>query len=396
MEIPEYTLETKEKAMLALRQLYAQSGYLPYTMSKFEEYDLYAKNRAFLKGEEIMTFTDFGGKLMALKPDVTISIVKNDAGEGKTRKVYYNENVYRAEGSYHEFHERMQSGLECIGEIDLFAVCEVLDLAAKSLKVLGGDSLLAVSHMGFVAGLLDEAEELTKDGKREILACISAKNEHALRLKCAEKGLSDDLTDRLAKLAGIYAPLNKSIKLLREISVNEKTDEAVDELEAIASAFNETSLALDDMREKGRTVAGLEEYRHIPETLKSEEIMIDFSLVNDMSYYNGIIFQGFISGVPETVLSGGRYDNLLRRFGKQGGAIGFAVYLDLLARFSKTGDEYDIDTLLVYDEKSAPKDVFKAMASIKSLGRSIRAVPEDNGDIRYRTKLIMQAGGIIR
>ena len=61
-------------------------------------------------------------------------------------------------------------------------------------------------------------------------------------------------------------------------------------------------------------------------------VRVDFSIVNDMNYYNGIVFRGFIDGVPESVLSGGQYDILMRKMGRQAGAVGFAVYLDLLER----------------------------------------------------------------
>lgn len=369
MNIPEYALLGEEKAMLALRAIYAESGYMPYTMSKFEEYDIYAKNRAFLK-EDIITFTAPTGKLMALKPDVTLSIVKNDTGEGKTRKVFYNENVYRQMGSTHEVREIMQSGLECIGDIDLFSVCEVLELASRSLNALGGENLLVVSHMGFVSGLLD-GTELSNAEKSEILDCISAKNGHSLRDKCAILGLDNDLTERLAALADLYAPLDKSIAMLRELSTNDLTNSAVSELEAIA-------LALDSS----------------VKDINSSKIIVDFSLVNDMRYYNGIIFQGFISGVPEAVLSGGRYDKLLERFGKKGGAIGFAVYLDLLSRVNKQPVEYDVDTLLIYGEDNSPKEVFALMAQLQSEGKTVRAQKEDNGDVRYREKLTITAGGV--
>ena len=81
-----------------------------------------------------------------------------------------------------------------------------------------------------------------------------------------------------------------------------------------------------------------------------EKVNLDFSIVNDMDYYTGIIFQGFINGVPSSILSGGRYDNLLRKLGKDADAIGFAVYLDLLERFDSKEKEYDVDTLLLYEE----------------------------------------------
>ena len=73
-----------------------------------------------------------------------------------------------------------------------------------------------------------------------------------------------------------------------------------------------------------------------------EKVNLDFSIVNDMDYYTGIIFQGFINGVPSSILSGGRYDNLLRKLGKDADAIGFAVYLDLLERFDSKEKEYGV------------------------------------------------------
>ena len=61
---------------------------------------------------------------------------------------------------------------------------------------------------------------------------------------------------------------------------------------------------------------------------------LDFSLVSDSNYYNGIIFKGYLEGVPDRVLSGGRYDRLMEKMGKRAKAIGFAVYLDELERIT--------------------------------------------------------------
>ena len=73
----EQTLSFGEKMTFSLRSLYEQYGYARYKMSKFEEYDLYARNKDFLISDSVITFTDTNGRLMALKPDVTLSIVKN-------------------------------------------------------------------------------------------------------------------------------------------------------------------------------------------------------------------------------------------------------------------------------------------------------------------------------
>ena len=77
---PELTLKDDEWAIFRLRMLYRQYGYTYYKMSKFEEYDLYVRNKSFLGSDNILTFTGTDGKLMALKPDVTLSIIKNTKG----------------------------------------------------------------------------------------------------------------------------------------------------------------------------------------------------------------------------------------------------------------------------------------------------------------------------
>ena len=128
-------LSFNEKVIFSLRSLYASRGYAQYKMSKFEEYDLYARNKDFLISDSVITFTDTNGKLMALKPDVTLSIIKNIKDEPSAlHKVFYNENVYRISGGTHSYKEIMQAGLECFGDIDTFSICEVVSLAARKKR----------------------------------------------------------------------------------------------------------------------------------------------------------------------------------------------------------------------------------------------------------------------
>ncbi len=147
MKIENKLLRNDEKAVFALRSLYEKYGYAQFKMSKFEEYDLYVRNKDFLVSDNIITFTDTNGKLMALKPDVTLSIIKSsDDEKGYTQKVYYNENVYRVAKSTASFKEIMQVGLEAFGNIDDYNICEVLTLAAKSLKSISASCVLDISH----------------------------------------------------------------------------------------------------------------------------------------------------------------------------------------------------------------------------------------------------------
>jgi len=71
----EYNLKPDEKATLQLRGLYEEYGYQKYKMGKFEEYSLYVNNRDFLAGDKVLTFTDLDGRLLAMKPDVTLSVI---------------------------------------------------------------------------------------------------------------------------------------------------------------------------------------------------------------------------------------------------------------------------------------------------------------------------------
>ena len=108
MEFDEKVLKNGEYAVFELRALYQRYGYTQYKMSKFEEYDLYVQNKDFLVGDGVITFNDTDGKLLALKPDVTLSIIKKSKDEGGvTQKVYYNENVYRISKNTHTFKEIM-------------------------------------------------------------------------------------------------------------------------------------------------------------------------------------------------------------------------------------------------------------------------------------------------
>ena len=111
-----------------------------------------------------------------------------------------------------------------------------------------------------------------------------------------------------------------------------------------------------------------------------------------MSYYNGVIFRGYLPGLPSGVLAGGRYDNLLRRMGKQGGAIGFAVYLDQLERLEKAG-EFDVDTLLLYRAGDDPAAVARLADSLAEQGKTVRVERNIPQGLRYRETVRFGEGG---
>jgi ATP phosphoribosyltransferase regulatory subunit len=102
-------------------------------------------------------------------------------------------------------------------------------------------------------------------------------------------------------------------------------------------------------------------------------LRIDFSVVNDMQYYNGIVFRGFVYGVPVSVLSGGQYDRLMRKMGRSAGAIGFAVYLDELERTVPEDSAPDADVLLLYGEGVSPARVCREVRALTAAGKTVMA-----------------------
>ena len=113
-----------------------------------------------------------------------------------------------------------------------------------------------------------------------------------------------------------------------------------------------------------------------------------------MSYYNGLIFQGFIGGVPTAILSGGRYDNLMEKLGKKTQAIGFAVYADQLERCDTDTERFDVDVLLTYE---LGVDVSKLTAAVKMLtanGTRVRVQKTKSDRLRYKQLLKLGDGGL--
>jgi len=289
MIIDDKLLTDNERVSFKLRKIYDDAGFERYTMTKFEEYKLYAGHMDFLVSDNVITFTDTNGKLMALKPDITLSIVKNFASKpSELRKVYYNENVYRISKGTGSFKEITQAGVEIIGDKENVSSKEILMLAEKSLCEIDGDTVLNVSHLGILMKAIDSVLEFGKS-KDELVNIVKSKAVYEL----------DDKYKYLIEIMTMFGTFNQ---------VKDKLMSICKEIEAMNEFF--------DFAE---SVEGLE-----------DNAIVDFSLVLDTNYYNGIVFAGFKSGVPDSVLSGGRYDKLLQKMGLKSKAIGFAIYLDKL------------------------------------------------------------------
>lgn len=326
-------LKYDEQAVFLLRSLYSKYGYKQYKMRKFEEYDLYVRNKDFLISDSVITFTDTNGKLMALKPDVTLSIVKNTKdSDGSVQKVYYDENVYRVSKGTRSYKEIKQAGLECIGDVDTYCVCEVLSLAVKSLMTISESCVVDVSDLAILFALYDYIG-LSYEARKRMTSLISDKNTHEMKRLCEDMSVSAESTALLEEL----------------ISYNGTPDEIL--------------LKLKAMTERIGAQAEFSEFESVVSSLDEElqsKLRIDFSVVSDINYYNGIVFKGFIDKIPDSVLSGGRYDSLMQSMSRKSKAIGFAVYIDMLERFNVKEREFDYAAVLLYSENDGISTVKNA------------------------------------
>lgn len=342
MRISRNLMKNEEIATFELRNLYQKYGYRQFKMGKFEEYDLYVRNKDFLEADSIITFND-NGRLMALKPDLTLSIIKNyHHTHGYVEKIYYSENIYRASKSAHAYKEILQTGLECMGDIDLYHICEVTALAAKSLAAISASYVLEISHMGLLEAVMQPLEEALK---KQILHCIGQKNLHEIQRLCSEHHIDEQVYRSIELLVSTYGSWRKVLSVLKKAGFTGKAKETVEELETVCSILAANRLA--------------------------KNINIDFSIVNDMSYYSGILYKGFVKGIPNSILSGGRYDGLMERMGKKAGAIGFAVYLDSLDRLDVREKEFDFDVVFLYEDNDDLRLVMQEARTMREAGESV-------------------------
>ena len=349
MTFDQNILKYDEKAVFVLRELYSKYGYRQFKMSKFEEYDLYSKNKEFLVSDGVITFNDTNGKLLALKPDVTLSIIKNSKEDTGVEKFYYNENVYRISESSHTYKEIMQTGLECIGKITFKEVCEVAELAIKSLSLISKDFMLHISHIGLVNALLREY-----NGDTSAVKYISEKNAGALISICDENQF-----EAIKCLVKNYESSKTLISDLEELGKSDEYKSALNELKDI--------------------------YNLLEKLGYEKNVCIDFSVINSSGYYSGIVFKGYINGIASKVLSGGQYDKLMKSMNRNAGAIGFAVYLDTLERL-ETGN--DIAKEEEYINVALPKGRLgeKVYAMFEAAGFDCPSIKETNRKLIFENE----------
>ena len=322
-------MSKKDLVLLNIRKMYDSYGYKKISLPSFEEYDLYNENKDFID-RNVLTVMSPNGKLLALRPDITLSVAKKVSKDQslKYSKIYYQENTYNLT-KYVGYEEDEQLGIELIGKESTFLDFEIINLAVESLDIINKKSMIVLSHAGFISSVFENFD-LEYEIKEEILDCINRKNSHDIqKILKSNEHISENVKKLIYKIPELSGNLENIEKELLKYEINGNTKKILSELKQLNSL--------------------------LMKFYKKSKIIFDFSVVKNLNYYNGIILQGYIEGFPNVILTGGRYDKLFEKFGVDTGAVGFAILTDGLKGYYKDTDKKDFNVLIAYDNSDFEK-----------------------------------------
>ncbi|MBR1384851.1 MAG: ATP phosphoribosyltransferase regulatory subunit [Ruminococcus sp.] len=294
-----------------LASLFNSFGYSEVVTPGIEFYDLFSGSSRHFRQDMMYKLTDSKGRLIVIRPDSTVPIARLVSTRLTAAvlplRLYYNQPVYENNALLKgRSDEIAQSGIELIGGEDTErADYEAMCLALEALDRFDSDNFrFEIGDIGYFKELVSKLD-VDDSTREEIRLLISAKNFPAL----------NDILDEVGN-----TPITASLKALPRLFGGEEVFEKAsslytdDKINAILSHLNDVYRKLCDLGYGGK-------------------ISVDLGIVSHVDYYTGIVFKGYLSGVGQSVLKGGRYDGLLSEFGRPCPAIGFGVNCDDVASY---------------------------------------------------------------
>ena len=295
------------------------AGFLLMQTPSIEYFDVFADNIGLTPSRELYKFHDKEGNTLVLRPDFTPAMARAFS------KLYFDENApvglcylgntfVNGNDLNGRLKESTQIGAELYNDGSVEADASMISLVVKCMKSAGFDDfVVSVGNGNFFKGLF---EQLGIDGTMEqtLRELISAGNYYKTRELLSEAGVSEDMTELIVHISDTYNTAGSLSELKKRVS-SDKCTEALDRL-----------IDITDILEK----ESLDKY-----------ISIDLGLLNKYNYYTGVLFRAYTLGFGDAVMKGGRYDNLVREFGKDTPAIGFGISLDELLIALDTREKHD-------------------------------------------------------
>ena len=335
----------RRKVESAIKEVLIPRGFAEVITPALEFYDVFSGEPDGIPQEEMYKLTDQKGRLLAVKPDLTMPIARLAATRLKDHplplRLYYNQNAYRITPALSGRSDEVdQIGIELIGSGTRRADLEVIVTAIEAMsQATSQEFRLELGHSG-IFGALVEALELNEIQTEEIRSLIESKNYPAL-VDRLERMPNQQAAHALGQLPALFGG-EEVLDTLSQLIQLPKIEEIVVYLRSILSDLEKLGLL--------------------------GQVTLDLGIVNRNDYYTGIVFQGYLEGAGDVVLNGGRYDRLLSHYGADLPAIGFAINVDAVARMARSQMQFQLlPDVLVY---AYPGYEVKALQEIDKLIRT--------------------------
>jgi ATP phosphoribosyltransferase regulatory subunit len=312
-----------------IEQVMRKFGYKPILTPNFEYYDMYNMDQS-LSRDKMFKLIDKNGKVLVLRPDATIPICRMAANTFKdpkeVLKFSYITTIFREDNSKTNYKKDfIQGGVEYFGNNSPDCDAEIIAVAISMLLNLGLDKIhIDIGQVAFLDGLF-HGLDLAKKEKERINELIENKNLGDLKLYLNKLQISPDVFDTILKIPMLFGSYQKVIPQAEKLCRNESMKTALDNVKEVYKMLK---------------LYGLEKY-----------VYLDFGFTNQLNYYSGLIFKGYAEDWGDSILSGGRYDQLSSTFGVERPAIGFGINISLLTEIisaEENSQDY-FDALIRYD-----------------------------------------------
>lgn len=291
-----------------IHQVLSLYGFKDIQTPTFEFFDIFNKERGTIVSKEMYKFFDREGNTLVLRPDITPSIARCAAKYYKEEelpiRLCYVGNTFINNSSYQgKLKETTQVGAELINDDSSDADAEMIALTIECLKKAGlQDFQVEIGHADFFNGLVEEAA-FDEEEIEQLKTLISSKNLFGVEALVSDKKLDGELKDIFLKLPELFGN-EENLSFAKSKTKNERARKAIERLEKLYDILE---------------TYGVSNY-----------VTFDLGMLSKYNYYTGIIFNAYTYGNGEPIVKGGRYDNLVKQFGKDAPAIGLAIVMDQL------------------------------------------------------------------
>lgn len=346
-------LSLQNKLMKSI-QMY---GYENIQTPTFEFFDVFSEEIGTTSSRELYKFFDKDGNTLVLRPDFTPSMARCAAKyfmeqDVPIRFCYAGNTFINNSNLQGKLKELTEMGAELIGDASVYADAEMIMMVIDTLRASGLTKFqVSIGEVEYFKGICRHAG-LDNETEMALRDYISEKNFFAAEELMMEKGISERDREAILQVREFYE-VEKTLTKAKELAPNEMSRSAIARLEELYELLKKY---------------GVEDY-----------VSFDLGMLSKFHYYTGVIFKAYTYGVGDAIVTGGRYDTLLGRFGKEAAAIGFMVIVDdLMEALFRQGIEVEVvenKQILYYDENNYSEMLSKAI-ELRKQGVCVSMLPK--------------------